>query len=283
MKTVSLLILLFSVLFSLPAMALDTLYVNKTSTYLVFDEPVEDLDLGGENQDFADKLPDEHVVFTKSFAAKAEGTAVYVKARTDECDATTLYVKAGRQVYVSVLCYRDIVERPLVDLREKTLHKAASYNRENYVPEVSIDLVEERLYELETIKREVFDIAKGKDKLIFSLVNFRADATAIYLRFRMENNSGLVYRMESLSAENVEYYKKGFLSKRKSNRIPVDELIEGNVVDVPAYSHQDYFLALPTYAVGEKGSVLVTIRETSGIRVIQLELPGGLLLKSNLF
>ena len=114
-------------------------------------------------------------------------------------------------------------------------------------------------------------------------MNYRADASAIYLRFRLENNSGLVYRMESLSAENVEYYKKGFLSKRKSNRVPVDELIEGNVVDVPAYSQQDYFLALPTYAVGDKGSVLVTIRETSGIRVLQLDLPGSLLLRSNLF
>ena len=168
MKTLQLLtVLIVAILSALPVLAADTLYVNKTSTYLVFDEPVEDLDLGGESENFAEKLPAENVVFTKSFAAKAEGSAVYVKALTDTCDATTLYVKAGRQVFVSVLCYTDVVERPLVDLREKTLHKAASYNRENYVPEVSIELVEERLYELENISGKSLILPKSEISLFF--------------------------------------------------------------------------------------------------------------------
>ncbi len=129
-------------------MIADTVYVSQDqNTYLVFDEPVEDFDLGGEIN-FAQQLEDQNVVYTKSFAAKADLNTVYVKALRDSCRETTLYIQAGNTVFVGILCYKPRIDRVLYDLREKTLHKAASYNRENYVPEVGIELMEERLYTL---------------------------------------------------------------------------------------------------------------------------------------
>ncbi len=261
----------FLLLQTLLASATDTIYVsNEQNTYLVFDENVTLLDLGGEKE-FAEQLPEENVVLVKDFGAKAEKNAVYVKARTEGASETTIFVAAGARVFAGVVCFRAANDKILYDFRDKTLNKAASYNRENYVPEVDISLIEERLYSLSDVKRTILDKGVSNNKVSWSLMNLKADNSAIYLKLRLENNSALVYRIESISIENAEFYRKRMLSRKKVNKIPVTPLIEGNITDVKPYGYHDYYVAIPVYAVGEQGAVMITIRETSGIRSLQLE------------
>ncbi len=282
MMSKQVLYLLFLVLMAQTVYATDTIYVNNTQhTYLVFDEDISLFDLGGQRE-YADNLP-ENVVLVEDFGARAEKNAVYVTARSDSATTTTIFVEAGGKAFAGVLCFRPHNEKILYDLRDKTLNKAASYNRENYVPEVDISLIEERLYLLDDHKREIYDIGVSSNKVEWSLINLKVDNSAIYLKLRLQNNSGLIYRMESISVENAEFYRKRILSKKKVNKVPVVPLIKGNLVDVRPYDSQDYFIAIPVYAVGDQGAVMVTIRETTGIRSLQLEIPPGLMSKSDLF
>ncbi|MEK6480923.1 DUF4138 domain-containing protein [Catalinimonas sp. 4WD22] len=274
------LFLLFNTSF---ANASDTIYVNnQQNTYLVFDENVSLLDLGGQRE-FADHLPEENVVLVKDFGAKAEKNTVYIKARSPEAAETTIFISAGSKVFAGIVSFKSRHEKILYDFRDKTLNKAASYNRENYVPEVDISQIEERLYSLDDKKRKVFDIGVADNKVSWSLMNLKVDNSAIYLKLRLENNSALVYRMESLSVENAEFYRKRLLSRKKVNKVTVVPLIEGNIADVKPYGWHDYYIAIPVYAVGEQGAVMVTIRETSGIRSLQLEIPPRLMNTADLF
>lgn len=269
-------------LHTLGVKATDTIYVsNEQNTYLVFDENITLLDLGGERE-FAEQVPQENVVLVKDFGAKAEKNAVYVKARSAEASETTIFITAGAKIFAGVVCYRATNEKILYDFRDRTLNKAASYNRENYVPEVDISLIEQRLYALSDVKREIYDKGVSNNKVSWSLMNLKADNSAIYLKLRLENNSALVYRIESISVENAEFYRKRILSRKKVNKVTVEPL-EGNMADVKPYGYHDYYLAIPVYAVGNQGAVMVTIRETSGIRSLQLEIPPGLMNTSDLF
>ncbi|WKN46479.1 DUF4138 domain-containing protein [Tunicatimonas pelagia] len=264
------------------AMATDTIYVNSDQhAYLVFDEEVSLLDLGGERE-YGMEIP-ENVVLVRGFAARAEKNAVYLTARSDTATETSIFVQAGKKAYVGVVCFRDVTTKLLYDQRDRTLNKAASYDRENYVPEVDISLIEERLYQLDQQKREILDVGVSNNKVDWSLTNLRVDNSAIYLKLRLENQSALVYRIESISVENAEFYRKRLLSKKKVNKVPVEPLVEGSIVDVRPYDQHDYYLAIPVYAVGDQGAVMVTIRETSGIRSLQLEIPPQLMANANLF
>lgn len=273
----------FLLLHTLLAGATDTIYVNnQQNTYLVFDDNVNLLDLGGEKE-FADQIPEENVVLVRDFGAKAEKNAVYIKARSPEATETTIFIAAGSKVFAGVVCFKATHDKILYDFRDKTLNKAASYNRENYVPEVDISLMEERLYSLSSAKRGIFDVGISDNKVSWSLMNLKADNSAIYLRLRLENNSALVYRVESISVENAEFYRKRLLSRKKTHKVTVTPLIEGNIADVKPYGWHDYYIAIPVYAVGDQGAVMVTIRETTGIRSLQLEIPPGLMNTSDLF
>lgn len=219
----------------------------------------------------------------KDFAASMEKNAVYITARSDSATETSIFVQAGKKVFVGVVSFRPVTVKNLYDHRDRTMNKAASYDRENYVPEVDISLIEERLYELGDQKREILDIGVSKNKMDWSLTNLRVDNSAIYLKLQLENKSGLVYRIESISVENAEFYRKRVLSKKRVNKVPVEPLVEGSIVDVRPYDHHDYFVAIPVYAVGDQGAVMVTIRETSGIRSLQLEIPPQLMTNADLF
>lgn len=264
--------LLFSLLFfwatTAAWAAADTIYVNTTrSSYLVFDNDVLIVDCGIKND----------------YAIHTDKNVVFIKSLRDNPQETTLFVSAGKKVYAGIVKFRPDNNEFLYDMREKTLNAAATYNRGNYIPDVNIALTKDRLFSMKNIQREVSNIGVSKNNVSWALTNLKADNSTIYLKLRLENNTALIYRVESISIENAEFYKKRLLSRKKVNKIPVVPHIEGNVVDVKPYSQQDYYIAIPVYAVGNQGAVYVTIREASGVRSQQLEIPYSLMAKADLF
>jgi hypothetical protein len=246
----------------------DTIYVNTTrSSYIVFDQDVVIVDCGVKND----------------YAVQAEKNVVFIKALKEPSQETTLFVSAGKKVYAGIVKFCKTNNQFLYDLRDKTLNVAASYSRDNYVPQVDIALTRERLFSLKEAPRKISNVGVTKNGCTWSLTNLKTDNSSIYLKLRLENNSALVYRVESISVENAEFYKKRILSRKKTNKIPVVPQIEGNIVDVKPYSTHDYFLAIPVYAVGKQGAVYVTIREVSGVRSSQIEIPYSTMEKADLF
>ena len=246
----------------------DTIYVNtELNSYVVMDEPVSIVDLGT----------------AADYGAKIENNVVFLKALTPDAAGTTLFISAGKRVFAGIIRYKKDNHRFLYDLREKTLNAAATYSREHYVPEVDIRLIRERLFSLGSNNPQALEASTSRNGLRWSLLDLKTDPSAIYLKLRLENQTALVYRTESISVENAEHYRKRLLSRKKVTLLPVEPLIEGNFSDVKPYASHDFYLALPVYAVGRQGSVLVTIRETSGVRALQLEIPPQLMSRADLF
>ena len=263
--------------------ATDTIYVNHDQhAYLVFDEEISLLDLWGR-----ERVRSRHSRKC-STSQRLCGPCRKKRGVPDGsfryCYRDQHFRTSGKQSLRGSGVLPNVA--PEITLRsagEKTMNKAASYDRRNYVPEVDISLVEERLYQLDEEKRQIHDIGVSKNKVDWSLTNLRVDNSAIYLKLRLENQSALVYRIESISVENAEFYRKRLLSKKKVNKVPVEPLVEGSIVDVRPYDQHDYYVAIPVYAVGDQGAVMVTIRETSGIRSLQLEIPPQLMANADLF
>lgn len=246
----------------------DTVYVNSTrSSYLVFDNDVSVVDWG----------------IKTDYAVQVEKNIVFVKATNDKPRETTIFISAGKKIYAGIVKFKPDNNSFLYDLRDKTLNAAATYSRDNYVPDVDISLTRERLFSMKTLSRSITDVGVTTNKVSWSLLNLKTDNTSIYLRLRLENSTALIYRVESISVENAEFYKKRVLSRKKTNKVPVVPHIEGNIVDVKPYGQMDYYFAIPVYAVGKQGSVFVTIRETSGVRSQQIEIPYNIMAKASLF
>ena len=253
---------------SAPTLAPDTIFVNtELNSYVVMDESITIVDLGT----------------ATDYGAKIENNVVFLKALKHNAAGTTLFISAGNRVFAGIIQYKKNNRHFLYDLREKTLNAAATYSREHYVPEVDIRLIRDRLFSLDSENPQAQEVSISRNSLRWSLVNVKTDPSAIYLRLRLENQTALVYRIESISVENAEHYRKRLLSRKKVTLLPVKPLIEGNISDVKAYASHDFYLALPTYAVGRQGSVLVTIRESTGVRALQLEIPPQLMDKADLF
>lgn len=249
-------------------MAPDTIYVNtELNSYVVMDEPITIVDLGT----------------ATDYGAKIENNVVFLKALKPGAPGTTLFISAGNKVFAGIIQYKKNNRHFLYDLRERTLNAAATFSREHYVPEVDIRLIRDRLFSLDNNNPKAQEISTTKNRVVWSLVNLKTDPSAIYLKLRLENQTALVYRVESISIENAEHYRKRVLSRKKVTLLPVKPLIEGNISDVKPYASHDFYLALPTYAVGKQGSVLVTIRESTGVRALQLEIPPQLIDKADLF
>ena len=252
---------------SAPFLAPDTIFVNtELNSYVVMDEPISIVDLGT----------------ATDYAAKIENNVVFLKALKPDAAGTTLFISAGNRVYAGIIQYKKNNRHFLYDLREKTLNAAATYSREHYVPEVDIRLIRDRLFSLDAENLQAQEVSTSRNGLRWHLINLKTDPSAIYLRLRLENQTALVYRIESISVENAEHYRKRILSRKKVSLLPVKPLIEGNISDVKAYASHDFYLALPSYAVGRQGSVLVTIRESTGVRALQLEIPPRLMEKADL-
>ena len=246
----------------------DTIYVSTTlNSYVVMDEPVAIVDLGT----------------AADYGARIENNVVFLKALKPDAPLTTLFISAGNKVFAGIISYKKENQRFLYDLREKTLNAAATFNREHYVPETDIRLIRDRLFSLGAENLQAQEVSNTRNGIRWSLVDVKTDPSAIYLRLRLENQTALVYRIESISVENAEHYRKRILSRKKVTLLPVKPLIEGNISDVKPYASHDFYLALPSYAVGRQGSVLVTIRESTGVRAMQLEIPPQLMDKADLF
>ncbi len=246
----------------------DTIYVNaELNSYVVMDDPVTIVDLGT----------------AADYGAKIENNVVFLKALKPHARGTTLFISAGNKVFAGIIQYKEDNRNFLYDLRERTLNAAATFNREHYVPEVDIRLIRDRLFSLGNEHPRSGEVSNTKNNVRWSLINLKTDPSAIYLKLRLENQTALVYRVESISVENAEHYRKRLLSRKKITLLPVKPLIEGNISDIKPYASHDFYLALPTYAVGRQGSVLVTIRESTGVRALQLEIPPQLMEQADLF
>ena len=242
-------------------LAQDSVFVDlHKNSYLVFPQPVSLVDMGSQG-DYLHQVVD-NVVLLKAL---------------QKGKPTTLFVKAGNQVQVAILCYKAGNDKHLYDYCD-TKNIRVSDDRPSVA---NLDVIEKQVAIFkkqpdQSIRR------RRQNHLVFRLLNLKTDEYAIYLKLRLENNSALIYQTESLTAENLEFQRKRFLSRKKVNRIPVNPIVPVRLYAVPANQSREFFLVLPVYAVGTQGALHITLHESSGVRTMTLKLTDKHLSKAKL-
>lgn len=131
-----------------------------------------------------------------------------------------------------------------------------------------------QLYRLDPYGEEIHSVGVVDNRLSFSLVNVRNDKQFSYLRFKLINNSSIDYQVDFADFTLVENDKKRFLGKKQNEaRRPMMAAGGHPNQRVPANSTGYLRYAIPLYAATNEGHLAVGVRELSGARALQLDVP----------
>ena len=239
--------------------ARDTVYVsNQAKSYLLFDHPVSLVDVGN----------------PLWYEAKIEGSAVLVVARQDSVPATPIYVVVNNEPFTGMLFFRP-QPNPFYDFRKVILPV------DQTVSGVDPMVLQERLRSMQA-HRDLHYGQKQEGGVTFQLVGIVHDLSATYLKFKVENQSSVVYRTDFIGFQRRQRYRKGFFAKEKEATFPIEPLAVHNIRPVLPYSEGYYYYALPLWALSPKEALLATLREENGSRTLTLKISSRLIRRADL-
>lgn len=130
------------------------------------------------------------------------------------------------------------------------------------------------LRRLDQYPEALHSVAVVDNRLALSLVNVRNDKQFTYLRFKLVNDSSIDYQVDFADFTLVENDRRRFLGKKRNEaRRPMmpagghaNQRIAGNSTGYLYY-------AVPLFAATNEGHLAVGLRELSGARALQLNVP----------
>ena len=252
------------------ATAQDTIYVsNQAKSYLLFDEPVTLADVGNPSL----------------YQAQIEGNSVLVVASRDSVADTPFYAVVGGKPFTARLCFRS--------------HPEAFYNfRSESKQSESASLVTpvaqvlERLQQL-SYYHDLNYATSRKNGIRFQLVGLVHDLSTTYLKFKVVNRTSLPYQTDFIGFERLKRYKKGFFSKDKEARFPLEPVVQWQVEAVHPhrvhphgilpYSESYLYYALPMQSLERKEAIIATLRESGSSRSVSLRISSRLIRRADLY
>lgn len=243
--------------------ARDTIYVsNLAKSYLLFDAPVSLADVGNPTL----------------YQAQIEGNSVLVVATEDSVADTPFYAVVGNQPFTARLIFRSHPEA-FYDFRSVDTDKPSSTSDKTLV---SSEQVLSRLQGLQADADLNYATAR-KNGIRFQLVGLMHDLSTTYLKFKVENNTSLIYQTDFIGFERLKRYKKGFFAKDQEARFPLDPVAEWLVDEVLPYSESYLYYALPMQSLERKEAIVATLREVGSTRSISLKISSRLIRRADLY
>ncbi|MEN7551849.1 DUF4138 domain-containing protein [Rapidithrix thailandica] len=238
------------------ATEMDTLYVSDSATlYLVFDQPVDLVDIG----------------LGADYHCKMEGPVVFVKAKRPLWRPSPLLVQVGNRFVMTLLVYRSHPGKFLYDYRKKPLAKPKKEKK--FLPEIELKKLDAFPEMFRNKKRKKDGISMQVDKVLIG-------KRGIYLKLSLINTTSMDYRPDHLAFYWAQFHRRGWFKKKKSSirqAVPIE--IQSPEL-VPAGSSEAFYIALPVFAVGDEGHLSITLREQQGNRNLSLKLQGKRLRKA---
>jgi len=235
----------------------DTIYVSdQAKSYLLFNAPVSLADVGNPLR----------------FEARIEGNSILVVAIKDSAAATPLYAVVGGKPFTAMLLYKKHPQ-PFYDFRGK---------EEGTTAATTIH----RLQQMQEGK-DLRYASAAQDGIRLTLTGMLHDLNVTYLKFRVENQTSIVYQTAGIGFERLKRYRKGVLVRDKEAHFPLEAVAHVNTEQVLPYDQAYLYYALPLQAWERKEFLIATLREQkgalSGSRSVRLQLPARLLRKADLF
>jgi len=240
--------------------ARDTIYVSHQSkSYLLFDEIVSLADVGNPSL----------------YQAQIEGNSILVVAKQDSVPDTPFYAVVGGKPFTGRLAFRPHPEA-FYDFRKKS-SSSAPLN-----PLTSDEMMLDRLKGLKS-HQDLNYVSSRKNGIEFTLVGIVHDFSTTYLKFKVDNQTSLVYQTDFIGFERLMRYKKGFFTKEKEARFPLEPLVEWNKEAILPYSQKYLYYALPIQSLDNKEAILITLREKTNGRSISFKISSRLNRRADLY
>lgn len=251
----------------------DTVYIShSTTTYLLFAEEVQLVDIGKDNE----------------YLSRIEGKCVFVKAAKQHTASTSILVQHGEEYFVAHLVYTPLSNKFLYDYRKNTsaetnLQKGSSKEQ---------DTNKDKNVDHEKVRRHFSSFQKSpqgaKTKTIrrghlrVSLTHLANDKEATFLRFTFQNRSSIDYMLDVITFERKEKRGKRF-SENNVNREFMEPILSSAIEGIEAQGKASLPYAIPLYALGKRSHLEVSFREKQGSRLISLKIPTRFINNASIF
>ena len=240
--------------------ALDTIYVSHQSkSYMLFDEAVSLADVGNPSL----------------YQAHIEGNSILVVATQDSVPDTPFYAMVGGKPFMGRLAFHP-QPKAFYDFRERSNSSGSP------IQSASNEEVLDRLLELKS-HEDLNYVNSQKDGINFTLAGIVHDLSTTYLKFKVDNQTSLVYQTDFIGFERLKRYKKGFFAKDKEARFPLEPVADWGTDAILPYSEDYLFYALPIQSLDSKEAIIATLRERTNGRSVSLKISSRLNRKADLY
>jgi hypothetical protein len=236
---------------------IDTLHVSDgETTYLVFSEAVDLVDIGRPGEYFA----------------RIEGQSVFLKAKSNLSRRTNILVRHGQNYYTAVLDYTVSPRQHLYDFRAMMGFKEQHVEGNSKGEEVNYPRLRKHLKMISGGKENIRGLRSSRNGIKIKVTYLKNDRDATYLGIAMANNSSIAYQLDFV----------GFsLEEKRGRKFSRNNLYEQDILPlqatvpkvIPAGGGGRLYYALPLYAMTSRGKLNIIFRESSGSRTIELSIP----------
>jgi len=248
---------------------------NNTAT-LVFEADIDFIVVAnnpkqGDNFLYYDIFKDGKICVIRGNDAKAPITSITVKL-------------SNNQVFFGRLKYGDetkILYRFTYDVPEERKEVARIIEEEKREESKNNEL--QKLELLMAERQEYFVLGVVESGVSFIVSNIRNDAENTYLKIIINNRTGGDYLIDAIMFKYVEGRRRGL----KRREALIEERIMPKHITGPevakAYTNSEIGVIIPIFSVGEKGDLVIQLRERNGTRNPEIRIEGKNMLKVKIF
>jgi hypothetical protein len=259
--------------------ALDTIYVNNGTSYLIFNHKIYAYGLGNET-DFDARAYENCLMLRSVSRREGQHSSVFVSYG----DSTYI------QYYYALLTYKESSFKEFYDKRDDFNRHVISSIQQRQMKEHQEDEKEEFfISELKTrsdilkkMNDEIYDFGIQEDGIGAYLRLIRTDNNYAYLKFVVENSTSVGYSFEHISFQYVQRYKQGFWRKKKEKFTDVFAVVMNSKLSVAARSREPMVYIIPTFGIRHDEKLVVTFREQRGSRKLVFEVDNEAIMSSKL-
>lgn len=270
--------LFFFLTFKLHAHSIGNIYLNQNmSATLVFDEPIQFIVFG--NNPILSQTADGTPIFKYYEMFQSDNTLI-IRLADLQAPFTNLTIKLQNGVILHGMLIVDNAKAlSFYDFRTKS--KAVLIPESN--KPTGFDLVRFRVAQIIEMPVEYTWLGNRRSGMEFQVANMRNDQDHKYIKIIIRNNSGAKFNIDGAIFRFEESKGRGL--SRRGNQLTerVIPVHHSEIEYVAAYSSVIMGYALPLFAVGDNGRLVIQILEKGGSRHAKIVIPASDLLKVSIF
>lgn len=171
----------------------------------------------------------------------------------------------------------DTINNFFYDYKKEELEELAKKNvKKKTQEEIERALVIERLKKIRRYEDKITDIGVKGDLDLY-LTNMMMDETNLYLKFKLENKSGIDYNINYLSFQYINLISKGFFmfwKEPEKQSIDVDPVYITQKMRIKPNEESYLVFSIPSYGLKNQDYLEIILREKRGTRDINFKITG---------